>query len=154
MTIDRSTPALDSLYQELILDHFKRPHNKGELEAATHQAHLHNPVCGDEVHVHARVEDGRVAELTFTGQGCSISQASVSMMTDLVKGKSVAEAEAITGRFSAMMHGDADAAQAKELGNARALAGVAKFPVRIKCALLGWEALGEALGTGTIGRKP
>ena len=153
MTIDRSTPALNSLYRELILEHFKSPRNKGELEGATHDAHLHNPVCGDEIHVHARVEEGRIADLSFTGQGCSISQASVSMMTDLMKGKSVQEAEAVTRRFSDMMKGDAEAAKSKELGNARALAGVAKFPVRIKCALLGWEALGEALGTGTIGRK-
>lgn len=151
MTVDRSTPPLTALYQELILDHFKSPRNKGELEDATHDAHLHNPVCGDEVHLKVRLEDDRIADVRFTGQGCSISQASVSMMTDLVKGRSVGEAGALTERFAAMMHGDAEAARAKELGNARALSGVAKFPVRVKCALLGWEALGEALGTQTVG---
>lgn len=153
MAIDRSTPPLTALYQELILDHFKSPRNKGELEGATHDAHLHNPVCGDEVHLKVRLEQDRIAEVRFTGQGCSISQASISMMTDLVKGKSVSEAGAITDRFAEMMHGDEEAAKAKELGNARALSGVAKFPVRIKCALLGWEALGEALGTGKIGKR-
>lgn len=152
MAIDRSTPPLTALYQELILDHFKSPRNKGELEGATHDAHLHNPVCGDEVHLKVRLDGDRIADLRFMGQGCSISQASVSMMTDLVKGKTVDEAGALTSRFSAMMHGDEEAAKAKELGNARALSGVARFPVRIKCALLGWEALGEALGRPRVGR--
>lgn len=145
MTFDRSTPQLGSLYQELILDHYKRPRNRGELERANAQAHLNNPTCGDEIRLQLRVEEDRIADAKFLGDGCSISQSSVSMMTQLVKGKTVAEAEALARRFTEMMHGDAEAARDRALGELRALAGVSRFPVRIKCALLGWNALGEAL---------
>lgn len=149
--MEPATPPLGSLYQEIILEHFRSPRNKGALEAASHEAHLHNPVCGDDVHLRVRLEGDRIADLRFTGHGCSISQASVSMMTELLKGKTVDEAETLTRRFNAMMHGDAGAAADRILGNARALSGVAKFPVRIKCALLGWEAFGEALGRPGVG---
>jgi nitrogen fixation NifU-like protein len=151
--IDRSTPALGSLYQELILDHFKRPRNKGELEGASHTAHLNNPVCGDEIFLQLVVEDDVIREAKFSGRGCSISQASISMMTDMLKGKPVPEAAVLIGRFNAMMHGDPEAARDKELGNLRALSGVAKFPVRIKCALLGFDALGRALELEGLGGR-
>lgn len=145
MAVDRSTPALGALYQELILDHYKSPRNKGALEGATASAHLHNPTCGDEIFLQLIVEDGRITEVRFSGQGCSISQASVSMMTQRLKGKTLEEAHALTGRFTEMLHGDADAAKERALGDLRALAGVSKFPVRVRCAMLGWNALQEAL---------
>jgi nitrogen fixation NifU-like protein len=145
MEVDRSTPALGALYQELILDHYKKPRNKGALEGATGTAHMRNPSCGDEVHLQLRVEEGRIAEVRFLGQGCSISQSSISMMTQLLKGKSPEEAAALTRRFTELMHGDTEAARDKALGDLRALAGVSKFPVRVRCAMLGWNALEEAL---------
>ncbi len=148
MEVDRSTPALGSLFQELILDHYKNPRNKGALEGATASAHLNNPTCGDEIFLQVRVEDGLITEVRFTGQGCSISQASVSMMTQRLKGKTPAEAAELTGRFTEMMHGDAEAARDRALGDLRALAGVSKFPVRVRCAMLGWNALQEALKEG------
>jgi nitrogen fixation NifU-like protein len=145
MEVDRSTPALGALYQELILDHYKKPRNKGALEGATGSAHMRNPSCGDEVHLQLRVEAGRIAEVRFVGQGCSISQSSISMMTQLLKGKTPEEAAALTRRFTELMHGDTEAARDKALGDLRALAGVSKFPVRVRCAMLGWNALEEAL---------
>ncbi len=151
--IDRSTPDLGSLYQELILDHFKRPRNKGELEGASHTAHLNNPVCGDEIYLQLAVEGDVIRDVRFSGRGCSISQASISMMTDMLKGKPVAEAAVLIARFNAMMHGDAEAARDKQLGNLRALSGVSKFPVRIKCALLGFDALGRALELEGLGGR-
>src|SRR5690606_190107 len=132
-------------YQELILDHYKRPRNRGELEGANAEAHLNNPTCGDQIRLQLLVEEGRIADAKFLGDGCSISQSSASMMTQLLKGKTVEEAQALAERFTRMMHGDADAARDKSLGDLRALAGVSRFPVRVKCALLGWNALTEAL---------
>ena len=145
MDSDRSTPQLGSLFQELILEHYKRPRNKGELPDANRRVHMNNPTCGDEVWLQLRVEDDRIADVRFVGDGCSISQASISMMTQLLKGRTRAEAEALMARFTALMHGDAEARRDRALGDLRALAGVARFPVRVKCALLGWNALQEAL---------
>jgi nitrogen fixation protein NifU and related proteins len=145
MTIDRSTPPLAALFQELILDHYKKPRNKGELENADISIHMRNPSCGDEVQLQMRVQNGIIEDAKFVGEGCSISQASISMMTQRVKGKTVSEALDLAARFTAMMHGDAEAAKDKQLGDLRALAGVAKFPVRVKCALLGFNALEEGL---------
>ena len=145
MSTDRDTPPLNSLYQELILDHYKKPRNKGVLEDADHESHLNNPTCGDEVWLRLRLNGDTVEDVKFVGEGCSISQASISMMTQLLKGKSVEDAHALTSKFTALMHGDATVAKDKDLGDLRALAGVAKFPVRVKCALLGWNALEEAL---------
>lgn len=142
---DRSTPQLSSLFQQLILEHYKNPRNRGELEDADVVVFMNNPSCGDEVHLQLKFANGNVEAARFLGHGCSISQASISMMTQLVKGKSAADARALAHRFTEMMHGDADAAKDKKLGDLRALAGVSKFPVRVKCALLGWNALEEAL---------
>lgn len=139
-------PKLASMYQEVILDHYRKPRNKGDLEDATVEVHMLNPSCGDEVLLKLRIEDDRVAEAKFVGQGCSISMASLSMMTGLLKDSSLEEASALVARFKDLMHGDADAAKDRSLGNLRALAGVSQFPVRIKCALLGFNALEEALG--------
>ena len=139
------TPALNSLYQQLILEHYRSPRNKAELPERTVEIHMANPVCGDEIRLQLRIEAGCIHEVKFVGQGCSISQAAVSMMTMKLEGRSLDEAGALAKRFTAMMHGDAEAAKDRDLGDLRALAGVSKFPVRIKCALLGFDALQEAL---------
>ena len=138
-------PKLSALYQELILDHYRRPRNKGTLEGATYTVSLNNPLCGDEIDLQLRVDGEVIRDLRFIGRGCSISQASASMMTQLVKDKSVPQALALAERMSAMMHGDEAASRDKSLGDLRALAGVSKFPVRIKCALLPWNALTDAV---------
>ena len=139
------TPPLNSLYQQLILEHYRSPRNKGELPEKTVEIHMRNPSCGDEIRLQLRIQDGRIEEAKFVGQGCSISQAAVSMMTSLVTGRSLSDADALAERFKQMMHGDAEAAKDRSMGDLRALAGVSKFPVRVKCALLGFDALQEAL---------
>lgn len=145
MTIDRSTPDLGSLYQEVILDHYKRPRNRGAVDPHDADIHMRNPSCGDEIRLQFRLSEGRIAEIGFTGEGCSISQASSSMMTDLLKGKTPEEGLAIARRFTEMMHGEEEAARDKALGQARVLQGVGKFPARVKCALLAWDAFQEGL---------
>lgn len=139
------TPPLNSLYQQLILEHYRNPRNKAELPDKTVEIHMRNPSCGDEIRLQLRVEDGRIADARWVGQGCSISQAAVSMMTQLVRGRSLDEADGVAERFKTMMHGDPEAAKDKAMGDLRSLAGVSKFPVRVKCALLGFDALQEAL---------
>lgn len=139
------TPQLNSLYQQLILEHYRNPRNKAELEEKTVEIHMANPVCGDEIRLQLRIEDDAIAEAKFVGQGCSISQAAVSMMTTLLEGRSLNDADALARRFTELMHGDETAAKDRTLGDLRALQGVSKFPVRIKCALLGFDALQEAL---------
>jgi len=136
--------GLSDLYQEVILDHYRRPRNRGSLEAYTRRVALANPTCGDELELDLLLDGETIADVRFSGRGCSISQASASMMTQLIKGKKVAEARTLAVRFSEMLHGSAEAARDKSLGEARALAGVARFPVRVKCALLGWNALEES----------
>lgn len=149
------TPPLNSLYQQLILEHYRSPRNKAELPEHTVEVHMRNPSCGDEIRLQLRIEDGRVSEARFTGQGCSISQAAASMMTQLIKGRAVDEADGVAERFKAMMHGDPEAAKDRAMGDLRALAGVSKFPVRVKCALLGFDALQVALRrTGGGGGEP
>jgi nitrogen fixation NifU-like protein len=138
-------PQLSALYQELILDHYRRPRNKGSLEQPTHSVSLNNPLCGDEIDLQLRVDGDVIKEARFIGRGCSISQASASMMTQLLKDRTVPQALALAERMGAMMRGDEGAARDKALGELRALAGVAKFPVRIKCALLPWNALTDAM---------
>lgn len=136
---------IQAMYQELILDHYRRPRNKGELEGEHKTIAMKNPLCGDEVYLHLSVEDDKVADVSFTGRGCSISQAAASMITQAVKGKTAEEAEALGVRYREMIMGDAAAAQDKSLGQLRALSGVSKFPARVKCALLAWNALEEGL---------
>lgn len=143
--IDRSTPALGDLFQDIILEHYKRPRNKGSLENATVDVHMNNPTCGDEIHLYLAVEDGIVRDVAFEGDGCSISQSSASMMTQILKDQPVEDGLRIAERFKEMMHGDEAAAQDKVLKDARALAGVSRFPTRVKCALLGWNAFEEAI---------
>lgn len=139
------SPQLSSLYQQLILEHYRNPRNKAELDEKSVEIHMANPVCGDEIRLQLRIEGDEIAEAKFVGQGCSISQAAVSMMTTLLQGRKLDEAGELAGRFTEMMHGDEDAAKDRALGDLRALQGVSKFPVRIKCALLGFDALQEAL---------
>jgi len=136
---------LNSLYQQLILDHYRKPRNKGELPEKTVEIHMANPVCGDEIRLQLQIEDDRIVEARHVGQGCSISQAAVSMMTNLLKEKSLSDAHVLAEKFTAMMHGDEEVARDRSMGDLRALQGVSKFPVRIKCALLAFDALQEAL---------
>lgn len=148
---DADEAQLSAIYQELILDHYRRPRNKGAFDSlgaeAPQTAARRNPICGDEVSVAlAYDDDGRVREARFTGQGCSISQASASMLTQAVRGKTADEVRALVARFAAMVNGDAEAAGDAKLGELRALGGVSRFPARIRCATLAWSALAELLG--------
>lgn len=135
--------ALDDLYRELILDHYSRPRNRGEMADPDIKVEGANPLCGDELSVYVKVAGGTIADVRFVGRGCSISQASASMMTEQIKGKTLNEARALVERFKAMMHGHP--VTEDELGDLMALQGVRKFPVRIKCATLSWVALEQGV---------
>ncbi len=143
--------SLDELYREVILDHYRNPRRRGRLEHPTAHAEGLNPLCGDEVSLDVTVEDGTVTDLAVTGQGCSISQASASMMAEAIVGKTIEEIAEISHRFRTMMdleEGSAglDSSRPGEtLGDLEALQGVRRFPVRIKCAALPWTTLQEAL---------
>ena len=139
--------GLDELYREIILEHYRSPKRKHHLEAHNRHADGSNPLCGDQIAVEARVEDGNVADVGFTGQGCAISQASASLMSDYVAGKPVGEALAAVGAFQQMMT-SGEAPADVDLGDIEVLLGVAKFPVRVKCASLGWKTLEQALKRG------
>jgi len=145
--------SLGSLYQQLILEHYRSPRNRGALEGATSRAHVHNPTCGDDVHLMLRMDEGKIAEARFEGQGCSISQASISMLTGLLRGKTREEALALADRVTALLKGDPEAARDRSLGDMRALEGVRSFPVRIRCALLAVDALRESLPAAAEGEK-
>lgn len=136
---------LESIFRELILDHYRKPRNKGAMENADITVSMRNPMCGDEIDLHLKIGDDTIEAVRFTGQGCSISQASVSMMTERLAGASIDEALDLEKRFLALMHGDEAAREDRRLGDLCSLQGVAKLPVRIKCALLGWNALDEAV---------
>ena len=136
--------ALDSVYQELILKHYRSSKHRGELESPDAVVPMRNPVCGDDILLQVQVREGRISEIRFSGHGCAISQAAASMMSEHALGKSWDEVHAIAGRFREMIHGDETAARDKALGDMRALAGVSKLPRRVKCAMLAWDALDEA----------
>ncbi|MBI1843647.1 MAG: SUF system NifU family Fe-S cluster assembly protein [Actinobacteria bacterium] len=160
-------PGLEDLYREIILDHYRNPRNRGELPSPpAHRVEGFNPLCGDEIVLYVNVDDtGTVSDLKISGQGCSISQSSASMMSAAIKGKSVEEARALTRAFKALMsihesklesEGEGSAPDgsgtdtpvpdpAVKLGDLEALQGVVKFPVRIKCATLSWNTLTQAL---------
>lgn len=138
--------GLDDLYQELILDHYKKRRNRGTLDAPSIAVDHNNPLCGDQVHLEILIDGDRLADLAYTGDGCSISQASASMMSEAVIGASTVEALALVEHFRGVMHGD-DTPDEDRLGDAVALGGVAKFPARVKCALLSWMALKDAIDT-------
>jgi nitrogen fixation NifU-like protein len=132
---------LRDFYKEIVLDHFQRPRNRGEIEGADVEEHLNNPLCGDEVTVYANLRNGSLAEVTFTGRGCSISQASASMLTERLQGKSHEETEAEIAAFLEMMRTEEN----EELGDLAALKGIVQTPNRIRCATLPWEALKRGL---------
>ena len=137
--------ALNALYQEVLLDHYRRPRNKGQLPNFDVCVDKKNPLCGDEITLQIEFEGDTVSDVKFTGQGCAISQASASMMTQVLKGRSRTDIERVARRFAEMIHGDDAAARDAALGDLRALAGVSRLPVRLKCAMLAWGALAEAL---------
>jgi len=158
-------PGLEDLYREIILDHYRNPRNRGELETPpAHRVEGYNPLCGDEIVLYVDVEDGTVTDIKVGGQGCSISQSSASMMSAAVKGKTLDEVRDLTRAFKAMMSihessldgeaGTADDLAAEladvKLGDLEALRGVVKFPVRIKCATLSWNTLAEGLAEATV----
>jgi nitrogen fixation NifU-like protein len=135
---------VEALYQELILDHYRRPRNRGKLEHPDVALRKKNPLCGDVIDLQLQFDGDTLREVRFTGEGCAISQAAASMLTQRLKGKSTAEAAQILDRFARMVHGEEGAAD-EELGDLRALSGVSRLPVRHPCALLASDALAEAL---------
>ncbi len=139
---------LEALYQELILDHYRRPRHKGVLDAPDIAATAMNPLCGESITVAATLDGDQLHDVRFTGQTCAIAQASASMMTDLVRGRTRAETEVLVARLAEMLRGDSTAARDPALGDLRALSGVARIPVRIPCALLPWRALADAFTVG------
>jgi len=136
--------ALDDLYREVILDHYKNPRHHEEVSPHDVQQEGYNPLCGDQILIQLKIEDDRIFRVGFSGKGCSISQASASILTEEIQGKLIEEAQKKIGLFKEMMHGKLDASTIESLGDIEALSGVQKFPVRIKCALLAWTTLEEA----------
>ena len=138
---------LRELYQEVILDHSKHPRNFGPDPCANRHAKGNNPLCGDRVEVHLKARDGRIEDVHFEGKGCAISLASASLMTEMVKGKSVEEAKEIFRKFHDLVtsKGPVDAERYAELDKLAALSGVREFPMRVKCATLPWHAMTAAL---------
>jgi nitrogen fixation NifU-like protein len=141
--------ALEELYKEVILDHYKSPRNKRDVPGAELSCSKNNPLCGDEITIRAHLTDGRVADVAFEGRGCSISQASASMLTEAVMGKPVEDAEKLAAEFRSMMEGKLEPDE-EEFGDLVALKGVVKYPVRIKCAVLAWDVLQEALSGAKV----
>lgn len=138
------TVAENELYQDVVMDHKRAPRNFGTLPAPTHQARGHNPQCGDDLSVELQLEQGRVRDIRFQGQGCAICMASASMMSEAVKGQEIELARQLQQRFRAVLTGQLEP-EAAQLGKLISLAGVRLYPSRIKCALLGWHALMHAL---------
>ncbi len=143
--------SLRELYQEVILDHSKHPRHFGALEHATHDAEGYNPLCGDRVKVHLLVDaDDRIKDIKFEGRGCAISQASASLMTDMLVGRTVAEAEKLMDGFLHLVKGEgASDLAADDLELLNVMAGVSAFPMRVKCATLAWHTMKSALEGGT-----
>jgi nitrogen fixation NifU-like protein len=139
-----SGSLLDDLYREILLDHYRQPRNHGGIDAPTCSADGSNPLCGDQVRIDVSVADDRIIEISFSGRGCSISQASASMMTEYVKGRSVADARGGIDAFQQMMV-TAESPGIDGFDDIEALIGVAKFPARVKCASLAWKTLEQAL---------
>ena len=137
--------SLRELYQDVILDHHKKPRNRREMPEASAKASGYNPLCGDRVAVFVKLAGDVLEDVSFVGSGCAISQASASMMTQLLKGRELSEVDELRVKFRDMVMGDAGLAEDKALGSLRALSGVARFPARVKCALLAWNALESAL---------
>lgn len=136
---------LEELYQELILDHNRDPRNFGELDDANHEAHGYNPLCGDKIKIQIRLNGDTIEDIRFHGKGCAISQATASIMTETIKGKTVAEAEDLFERFHRLLTEEPSAEGNGDLGKLEALAGVRQFPIRVKCATLPWHTFRAAL---------
>jgi len=137
---------VDLLYQEMILDHNKNPRNFGELVDATHKAVGHNPLCGDHIEIFLKVKDGKVEDVKFKGVGCAISKASASIMTTVLKGKTLDEVKNLFEKFHNVLTSKPDEpVNTEELGKLAVFAGVREFPVRVKCATLAWHTLIEAI---------
>lgn len=134
---------LDDLYRRVIMDHYKNPRNRGQLENGAVSVDLNNPSCGDKISLQMQVQEGVVQFAKFTGEGCSISMSSASMMTEAVKGKTFDQAVEMAERFSSMMKGEPK--EFDEYEDIEALSGVSKFPARIKCATLAWNALRKGI---------
>ena len=141
LVIERA--AENELYQDLVVEHKRAPRHFGHLVAPTHQARGHNPQCGDDLQVELDIADGRLRDIAFHGQGCAICIASASMMTEAVMGHDIADAQALQQRVRAVLTGQLEP-EAADLGKLVSLAGVRRYPGRIKCALLGWHALMHA----------
>ena len=133
------------LYQQVILEHNRKPRNFGKLEPCTHHADGHNPLCGDQLRLTVQVEGGRIADIKFEGSGCAIDVASASLMTGAVKGKTTEEADRMADQFRAMVRGDLDPSQPNDLGKLTLFQGVKDLPSRVKCAVLPWATLRSAL---------
>jgi nitrogen fixation NifU-like protein len=140
---------LSELYQQVILDHNKKPRNFRELENANHTAEGYNPLCGDQLKIYLNLENDSVRDISFVGSGCAISKAAASMMTQAVKGKSREEAEQLFSDFHKMVTGESED-ELSSLGNLRVFAGVRDFPVRVKCATLAWHTLHAALNNEEV----
>lgn len=143
MTSPAFTPVDDDLYREIILDHYRNPRRKRAVVPADRVVEANNPLCGDEIDLSLRLSGDTVSDIGFEGRGCSISQASASMLCDVVSGMRVADASALAEAFRSLMQGEAASA---DLGDLEALSGVRAYPVRVKCATLAWNALLEAFG--------
>ena len=138
-------PDLRDLYQQVILDHYKRPRNFKKLDCASCQAEGYNPLCGDQVTVYLHLEGDAIRDISFEGAGCAISQSAASLMTTVLKGKTRAEAEELFTKFHDMVTGEGNGADPMELGKLAVFCGVSEFPVRVKCASLPWHTMRAAL---------
>jgi nitrogen fixation NifU-like protein len=141
---DPTLPELDTLYQEVILDHCRRPRNFHPMEGADRHAEGYNPLCGDKVRIYLKLANGRIIDISFQGSGCAISTASASILTETMKGKTIAEAEALFEAFHDLVTGK-QPGRAPAPGKLAVFSGVAEFPVRVKCATLAWHTLKNAL---------
>ncbi|RID82757.1 SUF system NifU family Fe-S cluster assembly protein [Peribacillus asahii] len=136
---------LDTLYRQVIMDHYKKPRNKGILEDGSLTVDMNNPTCGDRIRLMMKVEEDKVVDVKFEGEGCSISMSSASMMTEAIKGKDIKTAMKLSHIFSEMIQGKEYDEEDLDLGDIEALQGVSKFPARIKCATLAWKAMEKGL---------
>jgi nitrogen fixation NifU-like protein len=146
MSMENKYPVqLDQLYRQVIMDHYKTPRNRGQIENGALTVNLNNPTCGDRIQLQMVVEDGKIKDAKFLGEGCSISLASASMMTEVIMGKTVEDALKLSSIFSDLIQGKAYDEESFDLGDIEALKGVSKFPARIKCATLAWKAMEKGL---------
>ncbi len=143
---------LEELYQDLIIDHSKHPRCFGCINNPDATAKLFNPLCGDQINLCVKIEDNKIKKITFSGKGCSISQASASMMCELLEGKTIEEVKKLSELYQEMLKGEKEEKDLDELGDIVALSGVRKFSARIRCAMLGWEAVKRALDEYEAGK--